>query len=70
MHADTLGRFEIQVRLHRLRRIHVNGLHEPAWLVGADRQKGQIDRAEPFSNVAEEARIRRVAGEIDTGALP
>src|SRR5947208_2990239 len=32
MHADALGRLEIQVRLHRLRRIHVKGLHEPARL--------------------------------------
>ena len=61
-------RFEIQVRLHRLRRIHVNGLHEPARLVRADRQQRQIDRAEPLPDVAEEGRIRGVAGEIDARA--
>ena len=41
------GRLEVEMRLHRLRRIHVNALHEPARLVGADRQQRQIDRAEP-----------------------
>ena len=64
MHADALGGAEIQVRLHRLCRIHVNGLHEPARLVGADREKGQIDRTEPLPDIAKERRIRRVAGEI------
>ena len=68
VHADALGDPEIEVRLHRLRWIHVNGLHEPARLVRADRQKRQIDRTEPASDVAEEGGIRGVAGEEDAGA--
>src|SRR5437879_4771207 len=63
MHADAFGRLEIHVRLHRLRRIHVNDLHEPPRLVGADREQGQIDRTEPLPDVAEEWRIRAIAGE-------
>ena len=51
------------VRLHRFRRIHVHGLHEPARLVRADGQQCQIDRAKPHSDVAEEGRVGRVAGE-------
>ena len=68
MHADALGRLEIQVRLHGLRRIHVNGLHEPARLVGADRQQRQIDRTEPLPDIAEERGVRGVAGEKDPRA--
>ena len=37
VHADALGRAEVEVRLHRLCRIHVNRLHEPARFVGPDR---------------------------------
>ena len=48
MHADAFGGLKIEVRLHRFCWIHVNGLHEPAWLVGADGQKGQIGRTEPL----------------------
>jgi len=48
---------------HRsLRRIHVNGLHEPARLVGADGQKRQGNRTEPQPNIVEQARIGGVAG--------
>ena len=68
MHTDAFGRLKVQVRLHRLRRIHVNGLHEPARLVGADGQERQINRTEPQPNVVEEARIRGVAGEKDARA--
>ena len=54
MNADALRRAEIQVRLHRLRRIHVHDVHEPARLVRADRQQREIDRTEPVADVAEE----------------
>src|SRR5438477_10973857 len=43
MHADAFARLEIEMRLHGLGRIHVNGPHEPARLVCADREKGQVD---------------------------
>src|SRR5438105_4988174 len=69
VHPHAPGRVEIQVRLHRLGRIHVNHPHEPAGLVRADRQQRQIDRPEPPADVVEEARIRRVAGEIDARAI-
>src|SRR5437667_435141 len=36
MHSDALTRRQIEVRLHGFHRIHVNVLHEPAWLVGPD----------------------------------
>ena len=44
------------MRLHRLRRIHVNGPNEPARLVGADGQTCEIDRTEPLPDVVEEWR--------------
>src|SRR5262245_9938981 len=69
MHSDTFGRSKIKVGLHRLRRIHVNGLHEPAWLISADGQERQINRTEPLPNIAEEARVCGIAGEKDTRAI-
>ena len=68
VHADALGPSEIDVRLHRLLRIHVHGLHEPARLVGADGHQGQVERTEPPADVAEERAIRGVAGEVDPRA--
>ena len=47
MHADAFGRFKVEVRLYGFGRIHVNRLHEPARLVGADWQQRQIDRPQP-----------------------
>jgi len=43
---------------------HFYRLHEPARLVSADGQQREIDRAETLPDVAEERRIRRVAGKI------
>ena len=71
MHADALRCFEIHVCLFRFRRIHMYGLHEPTRLVGTDRQKCQIDRAEPLSDVAEEGGVGTVAcEEYARGARP
>jgi hypothetical protein len=42
-------------RLHRLGGIHVLITHEPARLIGADRQDRQPERAVPFPRVAEVA---------------
>jgi len=63
VHADALGRVEIEVRLQRLGWIHVNRRHEPARLVGADRKQRQIAWAEPLPNLAEERAERTVACE-------
>jgi hypothetical protein len=40
MHAGALGGFEVQVRLNRLRRIHVDALHEPAFVPTHERASG------------------------------
>src|SRR5206468_3678056 len=61
MHADALERLQIEVRLHRFRRIHVNGLHEPPRFVGANREKCQSDRTQPMPDLVEDASIRGVA---------
>ena len=34
---------EIKMRLDRLGRIHVNGTHEPPWLVRANREQRQVN---------------------------
>ena len=49
--------------LHGLSRIHVDRLHEPPRLVGADRQEREINRPEPLPDVVEQARVCRVASE-------
>ena len=59
------ARLKIQMRLHRLRWIHVYRLHEPARLIGADRQQCEIDRPETVPNVREEWRVSGVTGEVD-----
>src|SRR5437868_11228691 len=69
MHSDAVGCLKIEMRLHRLRRIHVNGLHEPAWLVPPNGQERKVNRTEPEPNVAEETCIRGVAGEKDARAV-
>ena len=58
--------------LHRLGRVHVLLGHEPARLVGADRDEGDVEaaaqrrrlaRREPFADVGEVFRVAGVAGE-------
>src|SRR3989442_444713 len=65
MHRDTLARAEIEVRLHGLRRIHVDVPHEPARLVGADREEGEIERAQPCRDFPPGRAIARVPSETD-----
>jgi len=45
--------FQLSERLHGIFRIHVNGTHEPTWLVSSDRQNRDIYRPAPGSNGAE-----------------
>jgi hypothetical protein len=45
VHGDAPARSEIEMRLHRFRRIHVDVFHEPARLVGPDGNEREIDRA-------------------------
>ena len=65
VHPDAHRDLEIDVRLHRLGRIHVNRLHEPARLVGANWQECQIDCAERAANLVKETSVARVACEVD-----
>ena len=55
--------------LYCLRRIHVNGLHEPARLVRADGQQRQIDRTKPLPDLAEKRGVGTVPGEKDARAV-
>src|SRR5262245_54144572 len=63
MHADALGRLEIEVRLDGLGWMHVDDLHEPAGGGGADAQQREVDRTERAPDVVEEGRIGSGAGE-------
>ena len=69
VHADAQGGTKVEVRLHGLRRIHVDVLHKPARLVGADGQQGEVDRGRALADLAEERHIAAVAGKIRCGGL-
>src|SRR5207253_8415133 len=62
VHGETAARAEIEVGLHRFRRIHVDVFHEPTWLVGADGEQRKIDRREPRGDLAEMGAIAGIAG--------
>ena len=53
--------------LHRLGRIHVLIAHEPARLIGADRQQSELERAVTFACFAKRAAIAiaGIGNEID-----
>jgi hypothetical protein len=69
--AERRARAQVAVREHRLVRVHVLELHEPARLVGADRQQGEVEaaaRGEARARVGEVGRVAGVAGEVDVEA--
>ena len=49
--------------LHGLLGAHVHGAHEPARLVGPDREQGRVERPEPPADRAELGVVARIAGE-------
>src|SRR5580704_10846462 len=53
--------------LHRLRRIHVLVAHEPARLIGADRQNGELERPVALAGAAKQpaGAVAGIADEID-----
>src|SRR5215831_10932961 len=53
------------MRLHRVRRIHVHGSHEPAWLIRADRNQREINGSAALADLVEEWHVRGIAGEVD-----
>src|SRR5213079_570001 len=65
VHRDAAAGAEIEVRLHRFSRIHVDVLHAPARLIGADRQERQVDRGEPRGDLPEMGAVPRIAGKED-----
>ena len=71
MHGDALRWAEIDVRLDGVGRVHVLCAHEPARLIGADRQQRDVRRAEPASDLGEMRPIAGIPCEIDAagGAL-
>src|SRR5262245_58282315 len=68
VHADALRRSEIEMRLDRLGRIHMNGTHEPPRLVRADREERQVNWPEPPTNVMKKLAIGGVARKEDADA--
>src|SRR5205807_8747056 len=68
VHREAPARAEIEMRLHGFRRIHMDVFHEPAWLVGADREQRQIDRSEPRGNLPEMGAVAGIAGKQQTPA--
>jgi hypothetical protein len=70
VHREHRCRAEIEIGLHRLARIHVLPAHEPARLVGADRQQRHVDRAEAPAVLGEALEVAGVAREEITAARP
>ena len=68
VHRDAPGGTEIEVCLHRLRRIHMDVLHEPARLVGADGQEREVYRRQAGPDLAEVGAVAGVAGVEDAPA--
>src|SRR5262249_45207312 len=64
VHTQALLRAEVEVGLYRLSRVHVDVLHEPARLVRADGQKGQVDRAEAPTDFVKHRTIPGVSGKV------
>ncbi len=56
------------MRLHRFRRIHVDVFHEPARLVGADREQREVDRPQASADLAEMRSVSGIAGEEDSAS--
>lgn len=51
MHSDTMFGSKISMRPHRLRGIHMDRLHEPAWLVGTNAEHCDIGRPQPAFDI-------------------
>ncbi len=68
MHPDAVLRAEVAVRADGFGRIHVERLHEPAGLIGADSQHRDVGRSQPQSYVREMRRVPRIPAEIDEAA--
>ena len=68
MHGHAFTRAEIAVDLHGFSRVAVLFAHEPARFVGADRDEGEVRRAEAGTNIGEQAWVATgVADEIEPG---
>ena len=65
VHRDADARLEIEVDANRLLGVHVDGRHEPARLVGANRDQREIDRAQPGADLGEVAAVARITREVD-----
>src|SRR6185312_15715504 len=63
MHADAVVRAEFEMRSDRLRRIHVVLAHEPAWLIGTNRQQRHINARKPAADLLEVRTISGISGE-------
>src|SRR5258705_4062046 len=59
---------EILVDLRRLLGIDMDAPHEPARIVGTDRDHHEIERPASRADLAERGMVRCVAGEVGTGA--
>src|SRR5687768_413016 len=67
--ASASGIIELLKRGHADLGRHVNRLHEPAWLVGAYRKNGHVERTEPLRYLAEFRMKSRVSREVDPGIV-
>ncbi|OIQ65506.1 hypothetical protein GALL_529320 [mine drainage metagenome] len=62
MHPDGLAALQVAMRLDRFGGVHVGGGHEPARFIGADRQQGDVGRAQAMADVAPMLASGRVPG--------
>jgi hypothetical protein len=65
VHCHRRDRPQVQVRLHRLGRVHVHGRHEPARLERADGQQRHARAPQPLADVAEVRAVARVPRVVD-----
>src|SRR5690348_1728233 len=68
MAAQAEVRAELEVRAHRVCRVHVLLAHEPARLVTADRQERGVGAAETAAQLREQRRVAGVSRVVDLQA--
>ncbi len=65
VHPDADARLQVEVNANRFFRVHVHGRHEPARLVGPDRDERHIDRAQARADLDEVSAVAGIAGEVE-----
>src|SRR5438034_122377 len=70
VHGDRMPRPEVERGAHRLLGIEVHEAHDRARLVGADRERGDVDLPEPLAERTEAVEVAGVAGVVEAARGP